>query len=748
MNGPPAPATGSWAGPGWGLRRRIAVALIAGGVALLGVVGLSGTVLTEVQDAQTRVLDNYFAAQGMSNRRFVSWLDMETAVRGYALTKNRSSLQPMRDALTTGAEPDGPHPSAAQERSCVPGRPRRVQRRRRSLVPRVGVAAIATINATGALPPAEAERGQVLFNQIRTRFDAYSAQLRSNRADAVRSLRWRTDLLFVAVVVSALGAVAVAALLWWLLRRWVSDPAEALAREARKVSAGDLNHAVRVDGPPEFVALAADMDAMRRRLVDQIAEVEAGRREIAEAQARLEGQAAALEKSNRDLEQFAYVASHDLQEPLRKVASFCQMLQRRYAGQLDARADQYITYAVDGALRMQQLINALLEFSRVGRAAIPQTVVDLQECLELAMSNLEVSQRESGAEITWDPLPSVRGEPALLTQLLQNLLANAIKFRSEAAPRAHIGVRRERDHWQFSCEDNGIGIESRYAERVFLIFQQLHTRETYSGTGIGLALCRRIVEYHGGMIWVEQRPGPGTMIRWTLPVVRGVPDVDAAGNGERQRSRDESHGEQAGVGDSEQVAATEGSGQDDPARDCYASCSSRTIRAMSLLVREASRTTRWSPSPSGRRATASGAGAAAPGRSCRDAHARPHPADLNPPRMDGREVTPRSGGRPAAGDPIVVLTTSRRRRTSWQLRPARQRLRHKPVELTASSRSSARSSASSVLSVTDPPTETPPARVDPRIWSARRGSPTRTPPQIAGHHRKGGRSPTAGGPRH
>jgi signal transduction histidine kinase len=564
VNGPPAPATGLRAEPGWGVRRRIAVALVAGGVGLLAVVALSGTVLTEVQDAQTRVVDNSFAAQGMSNRRFISWLDMETAVRGYALTKNRSSLQPMQDALATQAQ----NPTA-RIRALLRNDPESqadldtFDAAADRWYHEWALPAIATIDSTGALPPAEAERGQVLFNQIRVSYEAYSTQVRINRTDAVRSLRWRTDLLFVAVVVSALGAVAVAVLLWWLLRRWVSGPVEALAREARVVSAGDLDHAVRVDGPPEFVALAADMDAMRRRLVDQIAEVEAGRREIAEGQARLEAQAAALEKSNRDLEQFAYVASHDLQEPLRKVASFCQMLQRRYAGKMDERADQYIAYAVDGALRMQQLINALLEFSRVGRVAVPETLVDLEQCIEHAVSNLEVTSRESGAEITWDPLPSVRGEPALLTQLLQNLLANAIKFRSEAAPRAHIGVRRDGQLWAFSCEDNGIGIESRYAERVFLIFQQLHTRETYGGTGIGLALCRRIVEYHGGMIWVEQRPGPGTMIRWTLPVARGVPEVDGAGNGEQRRARDEAHGER-GVGDSAQVAAIEGSGQDDP----------------------------------------------------------------------------------------------------------------------------------------------------------------------------------------
>ena len=217
------------------------------------------------------------------------------------------------------------------------------------------------------------------------------------------------------------------------------------------------------------------------------------------------------EKSNRDLEQFAYVASHDLQEPLRKVASFCQMLQRQLRRASWTRGPTSTsTYARRRrASGCRQLINDVA--GRSPGSAGPrsrETVVDLRSAWSSRCRTSRVSQRESGAEITWDPLPSVRGEPALLTQLLQNLLANAIKFRSEAAPRAHIGVRRERDHWQFSCEDSGIGIESRYAERVFLIFQQLHTRrdvQRYRDRSGPVPQNRGVSR---GMIWVEQRPRP------------------------------------------------------------------------------------------------------------------------------------------------------------------------------------------------------------------------------------------------
>jgi light-regulated signal transduction histidine kinase (bacteriophytochrome) len=263
---------------------------------------------------------------------------------------------------------------------------------------------------------------------------------------------------------------------------------------------------------------------MRRDIVDQLAAVELARAEIEAARVQLEAQAQDLARSNRDLEQFAYVASHDLQEPLRKVASFCQMLERRYAGQLDERANQYIAFAVDGAKRMQQLINDLLTFSRVGRVESPMVDVDLQACVRTAVDNLSVAIAGSAAVVRAEGLPHVIGEPGLLTQLVQNLVANAIKFRGAEAPVVTISAERAGAFWELSCADNGLGIEPQYAERIFVIFQRLHGKDEYSGTGIGLALCKRIVEYHGGQIWLDQSAGAGATFRWTLPPVAAAPE--------------------------------------------------------------------------------------------------------------------------------------------------------------------------------------------------------------------------------
>jgi light-regulated signal transduction histidine kinase (bacteriophytochrome) len=229
-------------------------------------------------------------------------------------------------------------------------------------------------------------------------------------------------------------------------------------------------------------------------------------------------QAEELRRSNGELEQFAYVASHDLQEPLRKVASFTQMLEQRYSSQLDERARQYIHYAVDGAKRMQLLINDLLDFSRVGRVTGERTVTDSGEALNQALDNLSATVEDTETTVTRDDLPKVKGNRLHLTQLFQNLIENAIKFRSEAPPRIHIGVKRSGDMWEFSCSDNGIGVEPKYADRIFLIFQRLHPRDVYPGTGIGLALCRKIVEYHGGQMWLDNSAeGQGATFRWTLP---------------------------------------------------------------------------------------------------------------------------------------------------------------------------------------------------------------------------------------
>jgi PAS domain S-box-containing protein len=224
-----------------------------------------------------------------------------------------------------------------------------------------------------------------------------------------------------------------------------------------------------------------------------------------------------LERSNKELEQFAYIASHDLQEPLRMVASYVQLLEKKYQGRFDEKADKYIYFAVDGVKRMQKLIDGLLAYSRVPRGG-QFTRVDANQAFSHAVANLSIAIKESGAVVTRDDLPAVFGDEIQLSQLFQNLIGNAIKFRrAEVAPVVRVSSTKDGDHWIFSVSDNGIGMDPEYFDRVFLIFQRLHAREEYPGTGIGLALCKRIVERHHGRIWVESTPGKGSIFFFTIP---------------------------------------------------------------------------------------------------------------------------------------------------------------------------------------------------------------------------------------
>ncbi len=252
-------------------------------------------------------------------------------------------------------------------------------------------------------------------------------------------------------------------------------------------------------------ALAGIADTISQGLVRRNAEIELAKR-VEE-----------LKRSNADLEQFAYVASHDLQEPLRMVASYNQLLARRFKGKLGDDADEFIGYTVEGVTRMQRLINDLLAYSRVGTRTKEPTEVDLEAVYAVTVANLEGAIADAGAEVTHDPLPAVPGDEVQLAQVFQNLIGNAIKFRGDGPARVHVGVRMDPDTVQISVRDNGIGIDPQYFERIFVIFQRLHAREKYPGTGIGLAICKKIVERHGGRIWVESSPGAGSAILFTIP---------------------------------------------------------------------------------------------------------------------------------------------------------------------------------------------------------------------------------------
>jgi len=268
---------------------------------------------------------------------------------------------------------------------------------------------------------------------------------------------------------------------------------------------------VEATGPAEVAELAVDIESMRSRIMEDLHAIEAARVELEESSAE-------LARSNRDLEQFAYVASHDLQEPLRKVASFCQLLRERYRDQLDERGVQYIDFAVDGAKRMQALVSDLLAFSRVGRTTESWTDVDMAASVAAAEADLEDRLTAAGGRIhVVSELPTVQGDPSLLGALWLNLLGNSLKFRSEAPPLVEVSCAAEDGHWRFRVRDNGIGIEERFAERVFVIFQRLHPRDRYEGTGIGLALCRKIVEFHGGHIEVTPEQRTGTTVSFSLP---------------------------------------------------------------------------------------------------------------------------------------------------------------------------------------------------------------------------------------
>jgi signal transduction histidine kinase len=499
---------------GWPLGRIIGVGtLIAALFSLLAIV-IGGAALADLSSARDRVVVTLDPAAFHASQLEVALLNQETGVRGYALSGRVTFLAP----YTLGVSQQRHETSVLRPLLAgIPGAPADLARVLTSAAAwRVTYAqpTIRQVSTTGKpLFSSAVSEGKDDFDTIRATLSDLQGNLARQRVQAVASLNHSAVVLDAACVGIAIALLLVvtgfAAGLW----RSAILPLSRLAADARQVAGGDFGHEVgSPGGPKEVRAVGMAVDSMRRRI---LADLSVARTAHEQLQARTED----LQRSNAELEQFAYVASHDLQEPLRKVASFCQLLQRRYAGQLDARADEYIEHAVDGAKRMQALINDLLAFSRVGRTAQHREPVSCGLLLAQAWANLGAEVRRSHATIEVGDLPVVLAEASLLTAVFQNLLSNALKFHGDAPPRVSVSARPDGRFWLFTVSDNGIGIEPEYAERIFVIFQRLHDRATYPGTGIGLAMVRKIIEYHGGRVWLDTTATAGARFCFTLPVL-------------------------------------------------------------------------------------------------------------------------------------------------------------------------------------------------------------------------------------
>ena len=320
------------------------------------------------------------------------------------------------------------------------------------------------------------------FDKLIKRGEVSSAWVTDNmQLVAVRGKQW-------VLLVSALSLLVGLVAAFWLARS-ITRPVDDIANVVEKFAAGDLTQRVSVSGNDEVSDLAIAFNHM----------------------------ADELQRSIQDMEQFSYVASHDLQEPLRMVASYTELLAKRYEGQIDARADRYIHYASDGAKRMQMLIDALLIYSRAGTQGGELTLIKTSSVVQNAIKNLEIAIRDSGAKVSMGNLPNVSANQVQLLQVLQNVIGNAIKYRGDRKPKIHISATRRGDSVQFSIADNGIGIDPQFHERIFQIFQRLHQRGEYEGTGLGLALVKKIVERHGGHVWLESMAGEGAVFHFTFP---------------------------------------------------------------------------------------------------------------------------------------------------------------------------------------------------------------------------------------
>jgi signal transduction histidine kinase len=428
----------------------------------------------------------------------LAMLDIETGYRGYALSGNRAFLEPYEAGLSNAS-------ATLKRLDELELFPERIQQLRAEVdsFERWAKGAVELGRTRAALGTqaqnALYEDGKQRMDEVRDQIVALrTASFEGFNATRLQTLQDITTLTYLpwgvfAIVI--LGVIVVRA----GLRHFVIAPIQQLESAAHKLAVGDADLRLEVRSDDEMGKLA--------RTFVQTADV-------------LKARTDDLERSNQELEQFAYVASHDLQEPLRMVSSYTQLLAKRYKGKLDDKADTYIHYAVDGANRMQALIQDLLAYSRVGTKRDPLEPVDSGAVVRDVVKSLELAIADHSVQLEVGALPTVMADRVQLNQVFQNLIGNALKFRREGAQHlVQVSARPDGDFWQFTVKDNGIGINPDYFERIFVIFQRLHTRESFSGSGIGLAIVKKIVERHGGRIWVESEPDAGSSFHFTFRAV-------------------------------------------------------------------------------------------------------------------------------------------------------------------------------------------------------------------------------------
>ncbi|MEU5694584.1 CHASE3 domain-containing protein [Actinosynnema sp. NPDC020468] len=505
-------------------------ASLLGVVVLLVVLGASvgSWSLQRTADVSDQLAEHLQPARTEAYRLQNALVDQETGVRGYVLAADRRFLEPFEEGVRVEAE------AAGRLRELLAGRDSLLAdldaiedaaRQWRERYARPAVDAVVP-GVPGVVDSAAPERGKEDFDRLRGLFaqqDRRLVQARDDgRADLAAARFTRNGILAVWAVGLLLACAAIAV----VVRRLIVRPLAKLRAATRTVADGDFESTIPAHGPADLRSVALDVDRMRGRIVEALDASRGNEERLQEQAAALDARAEELRRSNAELEQFAYVASHDLQEPLRKVASFCQLLEKRYRDRLDDRGVQYLDFAVDGAKRMQVLINDLLTFSRVGRVTGGRREkVALGDALDTAVQNLATAIEESGAAVQRPAeLPVLTTDPTLLTMLWQNLLGNAVKFRHpDRAPVVTVTCDREDPadgppRWLLTVTDNGIGISPEFADKVFVIFQRLHGRDDYPGTGIGLALCKKIVEHLGGAIGVDTTHRGGARVWFTVPV--------------------------------------------------------------------------------------------------------------------------------------------------------------------------------------------------------------------------------------